>query len=291
MLLLGWWAWGPCPDMGRLGEPAGFGRCGVLDQGPDGLRCHLRSAWHGHLGLHVWRAQGMTAAQYREAHGLLRGWGLVAEDLRQAMAATAAAHYDSQAAVAAARDPAAATALRLQQRKAASAQEARDRDEPMSQVGRSGRHGGVVVCAWCRAQFCPLTGAARRRFCSRSCPSRFTRQRHKEVRRSDPGPRDEAPGQQVNVITRGEIKSRSGRRQCGSFGPPRARKRQAPLPVDGIGLRGGRPPGACSYLRRYPVAGSPACWPFGRLAGRQDLAHAASAGLPTAPLDTRRSAP
>lgn len=161
--------------MSGFGDPVGFGRYGALDEGPDGLRCHVCDAWHRHLGLHVWRAHGMTAAQYREAYGLLRTRGLVAEDLRRAMAATAAAHYASNAALVAARDPAAATTARLHHRKGASAQEADERDRRMALVGRAGRRGTVVVCAWCQVAFCPLTGGRRRRFCSRSCASRHTR--------------------------------------------------------------------------------------------------------------------
>jgi hypothetical protein len=161
----------------RFGDPVGFGRYGILEQGADGLRCHLCGAWHRHLGLHVWRAHGLTAAQYREAHGLLRSRGLVAEDLRRVMVATAAANYDSNTALMSARNPKAATAARLQEGKAASAQEAEERDRRMAEVGRSGRRGTVVVCGWCGAAFCPLIGSSRRRFCSRSCASRHTRSR------------------------------------------------------------------------------------------------------------------
>lgn len=66
---------------------------------------------------------------------MLRSGGLVADDLRRAMAATAAANCVNNAALAAARDPAAATAARLQKQRGASGQEAKERDGRMARLG------------------------------------------------------------------------------------------------------------------------------------------------------------
>jgi hypothetical protein len=159
----------------RLGDPDGYGHFGVLSEGRHGLICHECGDQHRHLGLHVWKAHGIKAATYGEAHGLLRSRGLVAADLRDVLAANAAVRYTEDAALARARDPAAAMAARLQGAKPASAEEAANRDARMALVGRSGRRGTVVTCQWCGVEFCPLTGASRRRFCSRSCASRHTR--------------------------------------------------------------------------------------------------------------------
>jgi hypothetical protein len=159
----------------RFGDADGHGQFGVLSEGPHGLVCHECGDQHRHLGLHVWKAHGITAATYREAHGLLRSRGLVAADLRGVLAANAAVRYSENAALARARDPAAATAARLHGAKGASAEEAADRDARMARVGRSARRGTVVTCQWCGVEFCPLTGASRRRFCSRSCASRHNR--------------------------------------------------------------------------------------------------------------------
>lgn len=159
----------------KLGDPDGHGYYGVLEEGPEGLVCHNCGRQHRHLGLHVWKAHGITAAQYRETHGLLRSRGLVSGDLRQVMANNAAGHYSDASPLALGRNPAAAAAVRLQAARGASAQEAAQRDARMALVGRSGRRGTVVTCQWCGVDFCPLTGARRRRFCSRSCASKSAR--------------------------------------------------------------------------------------------------------------------
>jgi hypothetical protein len=166
---------GPGQEPMRVGDPDGHGQYGMLHEAPEGLLCHECGQPHRHLGLHVWRAHGITTAQYREAHGLLRSRGLVANDLRRLMVGNAVAHYSEDGPLAQRRNPVAATEARLQSAKGASAQEAAERDARMAQVGRSGRRGTVVTCRWCGVEFCPLTGARKRRFCSRSCASRHTR--------------------------------------------------------------------------------------------------------------------
>ena len=131
---------------------------------------------------------GLTAAQYRETHGLLRSRGLVAQDLRLVMATTAGAHYGENAGLARSRDPARASAARLARKMPASAQEAEGRDRRMAEVGRSARRASVVLCQGCGVAFCPLVDVARRRFCTRSCASRHTRSQD-----SQPSPHAAAP--------------------------------------------------------------------------------------------------
>ena len=158
-----------------VGERDGFGRYGVLDETEDGLVC-AACGWTGaHLGLHAYKAHAMTADAYRARYGLLRGRGLVASNVRERIQANARAGMTSRAAFFARRDPAAATRARLRIRRSATPEEAAGRDARMSSIGRRGRIETVIVCEWCAVEFCPL-GSKRRRFCSRSCASRHTRQ-------------------------------------------------------------------------------------------------------------------
>lgn len=163
--------------MPRVGDVDGFGRYGILEETPDGLLCH-DCGWVGaHLGLHAYRAHGERADAYKSRHGLLRSRGLVAAPVRSTIQANARAGLAGRSTFVTNRDPAAATAARLRQGLPASPQEVASRDARMSAVGRRGRLGTVVRCAWCGIQFCPLFSAKRRRFCSKSCASRATRAR------------------------------------------------------------------------------------------------------------------
>jgi hypothetical protein len=161
----------------RVGDVDGHGLFGVLDETDAGLLCH-DCGWRGqHLGLHVYRAHGLTASAYRIAHGLKRRRGLVGAATRVVITENATLRYASPAGTAfrRARDPAGAALVRLAQALPASAEAAAARDVAVARVGRSTRVPRVVTCGWCDAQFCPLRSAKRRRFCSRSCAGRQTR--------------------------------------------------------------------------------------------------------------------
>ncbi|NNG40680.1 hypothetical protein HJ588_15550 [Flexivirga sp. ID2601S] len=158
---------------GALGDPDGHGQFGILDEDADGLLCHECGRRLTHLGLHAWKSHGITAAEYRQAHGLARSRGLVASDTLATIRANGRRNYGTNGRFVDARDPAAATAARLGAGAGMSpAGLAASRARP----GRA-RLGTVVVCRWCGAQFCPLTSARRRRFCSKSCASKATRAR------------------------------------------------------------------------------------------------------------------
>lgn len=156
----------------QVGDRDGFGRYGELDETDEGLLCHECGGRFTHLGVHVYKAHGLTAAGYRQAHGLSRR-GLVTTPTREVIAANARVQLAAKPAFQARRDPAAAT--RAQRRGGISPQgmEAIRRSN-QSRRG-SQRLGTVVVCARCGLAFCPLTGAKRRRFCSRSCASKYNR--------------------------------------------------------------------------------------------------------------------
>jgi len=158
----------------ELGDSDGFGYYGLLEETGEGLLCHECGRAYEHLGLHVWRGHGMTAAQYREAHGLQRGRGLVAKELRSRIQTAAAARMTTPAGEAfkAARDPQAAQAVRLREPRP---WRAAQRDSHRKGRTGTGRLGTEVVCGECGAVFCPLRSARRRRFCTRSCASRYNR--------------------------------------------------------------------------------------------------------------------
>ncbi|WP_446666624.1 MucR family transcriptional regulator [Flexivirga sp. B27] len=155
----------------NLGDRDGHGHYGVLDEDSDGLLCHECGRRFTHLGLHAWKGHGITAADYRQEHGLARSRGLVATSTRNALTHNARRSFATKKAFLTNRDPAAATAARLSNNVGMSpAGLAASRSRP-----GQGRLGTVVVCGWCQSQFCPLSGARRRRFCSKSCASKATR--------------------------------------------------------------------------------------------------------------------
>lgn len=160
----------------QVGDADGHGRYGVLDEDAEGLMCHECGERFVHLGLHAYKAHGVTAKDYRKAHGL-GSRGLVAEGTRRAIATNARAQMPLKSAFSEQRDPARATAVR---RAAGSVISPAGLEAiRKANVARRGQHrlGGVVVCEWCGVEFCPLVAAKKRRFCSRSCASRCTRAR------------------------------------------------------------------------------------------------------------------
>lgn len=159
----------------QVGDPDGYGTFGVVDETADGLLCHDCGRRFTHLGLHAFKAHEVTAAEYRQAHGLGRQ-GLVVKATAQAIADNARRTMPSRTAFLESRDPAAASAAQRGGAGAVSpAGLAAIRESAHARRGTR-RLGTVVTCEWCGVQFCPLVGAARRRFCSRSCSARNNRQ-------------------------------------------------------------------------------------------------------------------
>lgn len=157
----------------NLGECDGHGLYGVLDEDEEGLLCHESGRRFTYLGLHAWKGHGLTADDYRAAHGLSRSRGLITSDTREAINDNARRSFHAELTFIAARGPVAANKARKVSGVGMSpAGLAASRSQP----GR-GRRGTVVVCERCGSLFCPLTGTSRRRFRSRSCASRATRSR------------------------------------------------------------------------------------------------------------------
>ena len=78
----------------EVGSSDSYGKHGVLERRGRELICHECGGAHRHLGLHVYRAHGLRAAEYRKRHGLARGRGLVADDLREVIQANASARMN-----------------------------------------------------------------------------------------------------------------------------------------------------------------------------------------------------
>lgn len=160
----------------KVGDADGHGQYGVLDEDNDGLLCHDCGRRYTHLGLHAYKAHGIPAAQYRQAHGLGRR-GLVAMPTRETIASNARDRLADKPAFVAKRDPTRAAEVRLEAGHPISPAGLESMRQALVERNRARRLGTVVVCEWCGAQFCPLVGARRRTFCSRSCASRSSRNR------------------------------------------------------------------------------------------------------------------
>ena len=122
----------------KVGDVDGHGLFGVLDETAEGLLCH-DCGWRGqHLGLHVYRAHGLTASGYRLAHGLKRKRGLVSATTRAVITQNATLRYTKPASAAfrRARDPQGAALVRLARGLPASAEAAAARDVVVARVVR-----------------------------------------------------------------------------------------------------------------------------------------------------------
>ena len=158
----------------RVGDRDGFGRYGLVDETDDGLLCHECGGCFRHLGLHAFRAHGLTADEFRVAHGL-GSRGLIASETARVVAENARRTLPGKERFVQARDPLAAS--RAQRRGSGAISPAGLEAIRKSAAGRRGkaRKGTVVTCRGCHAQFCPLVAAAKRRFCSRPCAARYNR--------------------------------------------------------------------------------------------------------------------
>jgi hypothetical protein len=167
---------------------SGFGAFGQLEITETGeMTRHECGRSFRHLGLHVWRAHGELADEYRRKHGLARGRGLVAADLQATIRRNAKSRMDSFAGAAfvAARDPVRARAAYVASGAPWAPQVRTEHAQRMAARNRARRLGRVVVCGCCGAAFCPLVGAARRKFCSRSCASKANRRARREAQTTD----------------------------------------------------------------------------------------------------------
>ncbi len=88
-----------------MGDPDGYGTFAELDDDGHTVGCHECGRRSRNLGLHVRVHGGMTAAGYRQAHGLSTGQALIPADLARELAEHSRNSPTSLAALAANRDP------------------------------------------------------------------------------------------------------------------------------------------------------------------------------------------
>lgn len=69
----------------KPGDKDGYGRYGHIDETADGLLCHECGRRYKSLGAHANGAHGMTADEYRAAHGIPQRIPLVTKAMSQAM--------------------------------------------------------------------------------------------------------------------------------------------------------------------------------------------------------------
>ncbi len=79
----------------RIGDRDSYGRYGIVDETTEEFLHHDCGSSFRYLGLHVWNAHQIRAADYRTYHGLRRK-GLVADDLRPVMATNATRTMDQR---------------------------------------------------------------------------------------------------------------------------------------------------------------------------------------------------
>lgn len=155
----------------EVGTPSGHGRYGVLDGDDERIMCHECGQYYRSLGAHVSRAHDMTAAEYKDDHGLPRGTPLVAPALSREQSENARARVGTEVweRMVARRDPAAASRARtpedLRSRGPVARQRAAKAVENLA--GIQARPKQPQYCSVCGGL---VTGGARgRRTCSPLC--------------------------------------------------------------------------------------------------------------------------
>lgn len=134
----------------QVGEPDGHGQYGILDVDDDSVLCHECGRRMVRLGRHL-AIHGMTAAEYREAHGLPRQLPLAALGYRRAASVRVRARLGSPAwlRLVAARDPGRASRMRGRI-PASAATVAAQTGRPNPGTGRTAR---VRSCPFCSAEY------------------------------------------------------------------------------------------------------------------------------------------
>ncbi|MFK0297236.1 MucR family transcriptional regulator [Streptomyces sp. NPDC090442] len=152
-------------ELDRYGQPDGHGLYGVLDDDGTSVLCHECGRRYRSLGPHVSGAHGMTAAEYKAAHGLARSRSLAATTLRESLSQQASARVGTAAwqRFENARDPEAAAHARTFP--PAPAQTRRTQAAQSVANGRASRKIMVRTCPGCGAQRCPLPGGYDRKTC------------------------------------------------------------------------------------------------------------------------------
>lgn len=167
-------------ELERYGQPDGHGHYGILDDDGTSVLCHECGHRYRSLGAHVSRAHGMSAAEYKKAHGLSRSRSLATTALRETFSQHASARVGTAGwqRFETARDPQAAAHARTFP--PAPAQTRRSQATQSVTNGKASRKIVVRTCPSCGAQWCPLPGGYARKTCRapeciRALASRATR--------------------------------------------------------------------------------------------------------------------
>jgi len=167
-------------SISAFGQPDGYGGYGYLDVDVDGKRvlCHECGEWFASLGRHLSVTHGISSGEYRAAHGLARGQGLLAPELATRRADVARARIGSASwrrMQAAAASPA-VRAARIAAFKEAVAGKPQQgiadrlvRLEHARRLARGQRVWPVLTCSVCGALWCPIVARVRSR---QTCGSR-----------------------------------------------------------------------------------------------------------------------
>ncbi|MFI1189404.1 MucR family transcriptional regulator [Streptomyces californicus] len=152
-------------ELARFGQPDGHGLYGILDDDGQSVLCHECGGRYRSLGGHAFGAHGMTADEYKAAHGLARSRSLASSALRETFSARSVAQVGTAAwqRFEAARDPQAAADARTFP--PGPAQARRLLAENAVRNGRKARKTVVRTCPECGAQWCPLPGGYNRTTC------------------------------------------------------------------------------------------------------------------------------
>ncbi|MFD8609591.1 MucR family transcriptional regulator [Streptomyces sp. NPDC059631] len=168
-------------ELERYGQPDGHDHYGILDDDGTSVLCHECGHRYRSLGAHVSRAHGMSAAEYKTAHGLSRSRSLAATALRETFSQHASARVGTASwqRFENARDPQAAAQARTFP--PAPAQTRRSQATQSVANSKASRKIVVRTCPGCGAQWCPLPGGYARKTCRapeciRALASRATRE-------------------------------------------------------------------------------------------------------------------
>lgn len=153
----------------EVGSSSGYGRYGILEDDGERVMCHECGRWLRGVGGHLKPAHQMTAAEYRQRHGLPRGLALESSVVRARRSELASARVGGPAwrRFEDARDPAAAAAGRDADAMASTI--THRRPDLAVENGRRGRRPRVVTCACCATTWCPLPFGYSRVVCSPQC--------------------------------------------------------------------------------------------------------------------------
>lgn len=162
------------PDPGpKVGSPSGWGRYGILESSADGqwVMCHECGDWFRSVGAHLARTGERQVREYRRAHGLPSGLGLVAPEQAAAASTRALDRVGSEQwrRLEAKRDPLAASNARTVESFTVRGSQVLERRVRGRSNGRRVLGQREFLCPVCGAYWCAVAGARQPMTCSPDC--------------------------------------------------------------------------------------------------------------------------